>query len=160
VSAVEVSFVAQVDLRLDPGDAGRLPFRLSLEPNTVAAADDRSVLWLGPDEWLIASDELSASAIVAELERALASVHHSVVDVSANRAVVELSGPARLDLLSAGCGLDLHPRSWGAGRCAQTLVARIPVILWERGTSTRVLVRPSFAHYLVDWLVDQAPSIS
>jgi sarcosine oxidase subunit gamma len=40
--------------------------------------------------------------------------------------------------------------------CAQTLLARVPVILQERDLATRVFVRPSFAGYLVDWLLDAA----
>jgi sarcosine oxidase, subunit gamma len=149
-----VAVGAQIDLRLDPAHVDRLPFRLPREPNHVIESGDRSVLWLGPDEWLIVSDTPPPTA-VSEIDASLAGVHHSAVDVSANRVALDLSVPSRLDLLSAGCGLDLHPRSWGPGRCAQTLVARVPVILWERGETTRVLVRPSFAPYLMDWLTDQ-----
>jgi sarcosine oxidase subunit gamma len=146
---------AQVDLRLDPAHADRLPFALPLEPNTVAETADVCALWLGPDEWLVTGAE-TPGALLAELEAALAGVHHSVVDVSANRVALELSGTSRFDLLSAGCGLDLHPRAWGPGRCAQTLLARVPVILWERGGTTAILVRPSFAGYVAEWLTDQA----
>jgi sarcosine oxidase subunit gamma len=150
---------AQLDLRLDPGEAGRLPFALPLEPNTVAPADTgASVLWLGPDEWLLVAGSGSADGLIDRVESALAGVHHSVVDVSANRLAFELSGAGRLDLLSAGCGLDLHPRAWASGRCAQTLLARVPVVLWERDETTWVLVRPSFAGYLAAWLADQSVS--
>ncbi len=38
--------------------------------------------------------------------------------------------------------------------CAQTMLARAQVILHERSDSTGILVRPSFADYLVDWLID------
>jgi sarcosine oxidase subunit gamma len=94
----------------------------------------------------------SAPAIVEELERTLNSLRHSVVDVSADRAVVELAGDERRELLSRGCGLDLHPRSWGDGKCAQTLLARVPVLLQERERATRVFVRASLSNHLVDWL--------
>ncbi len=152
--------LTQIDLRLDPGDADLLPFALPLEPNTVAEGAGLSALWLGPDEWLLVVRSRPVADVIGEVEGALARVHHSVVDVSANRVAIELTGPARLDLLAAGCGLDLHPRAWSAGWCAQTLLARVPVILWETDASTRVLVRPSFAGYLVDWLVEQAADVS
>ncbi len=87
------------------------------------------------------------------LGSSLAGVHHSVVDVSANRATLDLEGPNRRALLEAACGIDLHPRSWSTWSCAQTLLARVPVILQERPDATRVFVRPSFAGYLLDWLV-------
>jgi sarcosine oxidase, subunit gamma len=148
---------AQLDLRLDPGEAGRLPFALPLEPNTVTdVGDGAAALWLGPDEWLIVGDAGSLGGLAEAIGHALTGVHHSVVDVSANRVTLELSGGDRFDLFSAGCGLDLHPRAWSAGQCAQTLLARVPVILWERTDTTRVLVRPSFADYLADWLAAQA----
>jgi sarcosine oxidase subunit gamma len=83
-------------------------------------------------------------------------MHHSIVDVSASRAVIELASPDRHDLLSSGCGLDLHHRAWRDGMCAQTLLARVPVILQERARETLVLVRPSFFDYLVDWFADAA----
>jgi len=151
VGAAEVAFLAQVDLRADPSLASRLPFALPLDPNAWTAGDGREALWLGPDEWLVVGAPGSAPAIAAELGRSLAGEHHSVVDTSANRTVVELTGDARFDLLTQGCGLDLHPRSWRPGRCAQSLLARVPVLLQERDRATRVFVRSSFAAHLVDW---------
>mgnify|MGYP003288468797 CR=1 FL=1 len=152
VGAAEVAFLAQVDLRADPALAPRLPLPLPLEPNAWTDGGGREALWLGPDQWLVLGGPGSATAIAAELGRALAGEHHSVVDVSANRTVVELAGEERFGLLTQGCGLDLHPRVWGPGRCAQTLLARVPVLLQERDQATRVFVRASFAAHLADWL--------
>jgi sarcosine oxidase subunit gamma len=151
-AAAEVAYLAQVSLRADPALASRVPFALPLVPNTWRSTGAREALWLGPDEWLVVAEPGSAGAVVAALERALDGAHRSVVDVSANRAVAELSGDGRLDLLAEGCGLDLHPRSWRDGSCAQTLLARVPVLLQEREHATRVFVRSSFAAHLVDWL--------
>jgi sarcosine oxidase subunit gamma len=150
IGAREVEFLAQIDVR---ADATAISLALPPEANTWLAGRDREILWLGPDEWLVVGPPGADRAIVDELERSLRGTHHSVVDVSAARAVVELDTPDRFDSLSSGCGLDLHPRSWRDGMCAQTLLARIPVILQERTSSTRVFVRPSYANHLVDWLV-------
>jgi sarcosine oxidase subunit gamma len=152
VGAAEVAFLAQVDLRVDPALAPRLPFPLPLDPNTWTAGGGREALGLGPDQWLLVGAPGSAPAIAAELGRALAGEHHSVVDVSANRTVVELAGEDRFDLLAQGCAIDLHPRAWGPGRCAQTLLARVPVLLQERQGAMRVFVRASFAAHLAGWL--------
>jgi sarcosine oxidase subunit gamma len=152
-----VPFLAQVDLRLAADDAGRAPYPLPLEPNTAWEDGTRAALWLGPDEWLILGPPGDGVAIVSELRDALSGVHHSVVDVGANRVALEISGPRSKEVLSKGCSLDLDPRGgWAAGRCAQTLLARVPVILQERADTTGILVRPSFADYLVDWLMDAA----
>ena len=149
VTITEVPFLAQVAVRAAAGDA---PASFPRDPNTTAPRPGGSVLWLGPDEWLVTGAPGSAAAIQAEVRRALAGMHHAVVDVSANRAVLDLSGPGVTDLLSTGCSLDLHPRAWGPGRCAQTLFARASVILEAREDALRVFVRPSFADYLVDRL--------
>ena len=143
VGAREAAFLPERDLRVDPSAT---TLRLPTEPNTWIADGDRDVLWLGPDEWLVVGEP---DASIAD---ALAGVHHSLVDVSANRAVFDLLGADRSELLAAGCGLDLHPRSWRHGMCAQTLLGRIPVLLQERTEATRVFVRSSFAGSLLGWL--------
>ena len=152
VGAAEVAFLAQLTLRADPALASRLPFPLPLDPNTWTAGGGREALWLGPDEWLVVGPPGSAPAVAAELARALDGEHHAVVDTSANRTVAELAGEGRFDLLAQGCGLDLHPRAWRPGRCAQTLLHRVPVLLQERDQATRVFVRASFAAHLAGWL--------
>ena len=151
LGARELVFLAQVDVRADPSTAASLGF--PAEPNTVALNPDRDILWLGPDEWLVVGHTGTAEALVAELETTLGGEHHSVVDVSANRAGIELGGNSRHELLSSACPIDLHPRSWGDGRCAQTVFGAAQILLQEREGTTRVFVRPSFAAYVVDLLL-------
>jgi sarcosine oxidase, subunit gamma len=151
LGARELVFLAQVDVRADPSTAARLGF--PPEPNTVASGPDRDILWLGPDDWLVVGHTGTAEALVAELETTLGGVHHSVVDVSANRTGIELAGPSRHELLSSACPIDLHPRSWRDGRCAQTVFGAAQILLQEREDTTRLFVRPSFAAYVVDLLL-------
>ena len=152
LDAVEVPFLTQIDVRCAPEDAERLGFP-SLA-NTVAGDLTRGVLWLGPDEWLLVGLPGTARATMEELEPALDGVHHAIVDVSGNRAVLELQGVDRYELLASGCSLDLDPRGgWVFGVCAQTMFARAQVILQELQGATRFFVRPSFAHYVVDRLL-------
>lgn len=157
VSLEHVPFLAQVSLRLDPSLAGRAPYPLPLEPNTAWGDGPRAALWLGPDEWLVLGPPHAGRAIAAELDTALEGSHRSVIDVSANRVALELGGPGRFELLASGCPIDLHPRAWRRGMCAQTLFAKAQVVLYERADTTRVLVRSSFAGYLVDRLIAGLP---
>jgi sarcosine oxidase subunit gamma len=155
IDAAEIAFLAQIDVRCAEADAARLGF--PTVPNMVNGDLTRGALWLGPDEWLVVGLPGTADAIVAEFEAALADVHHAVVDVSANRAVIELHGVERLELLASGCSLDLDPRAgWVPGVCAQTLFARAQVILQEMDEATRLFVRPSFGNYVVDRLLASA----
>jgi len=151
VDARELAFVSQLDVRIDPSTAATLGFPTA--PNTVTTIGDRDVLWLGPDEWLVVGGAGAAEVIAPELALSLDGLHHSVVDVSANRAILELTGPSRHDLLASACPIDLHPRSWGDGRCAQSVFGAAQVLLHEREGATRLFVRPSFAIYVVDLLL-------
>jgi sarcosine oxidase, subunit gamma len=153
IGAELVPFLAQVDLRVDPAKTGLAPYPLPLQPNTAFDDGRRAALWLGPDEWLVLGPPGAATEMVAELDAAFEGVDRSVVDVSANRVAIQLSGPGRFDLLTHVCPLDLDPRVWATGRCAQTLLGRAQVILQERADTTGILVRPSFADYLVDLLL-------
>jgi sarcosine oxidase subunit gamma len=152
IEAAEVPFLVQVDVRCPRDEAARLGF--PIEPNTVTGDMTRGVLWLGPDEWLVVGLPGTAAETVRELDAELAGVHQSVVDVSENRAVIELRGAHRHALLATGCPIDLDPRGgWVPGVCAQTLFARAQVLLQELDGATRVFVRPSFARYVLDRLL-------
>jgi sarcosine oxidase subunit gamma len=79
----------------------------------------------------------------------------SAVDLSANRAIVEVAGPAARDVLSTCCPLDLHARAFGPDRVAGTLLGTAQAFV-EQTTDEpcfRLHVRPSFLAYAVDWLV-------
>ena len=153
VTLVHVPFLAQVSVRLDPSVAERAPYPLPRESNTAWEDGPRAALWLGPDEWLVLGQPHAGPSIATELEATLEGSHRSVIDLSANRVAFELGGPGRFELLASGCPIDLHPRAWRRGMCAQTLFAKTQVILHERADTTRVLVRTSFADYLVDRLI-------
>lgn len=79
----------------------------------------------------------------------------AVVDVSANRTVLELSGPAARAVLEKGCPVDLHPRAFQPGTAVSTTLTRIPMLLWQTGPEEyRLLPRSSFAGYVSRWLLD------
>ncbi len=141
----EVPFLTQVNVRLDPKGAADLA--LPREPGAVTRTGDRLALWLGPDEWLLVGPPGSRFDLTGA---------SSIVDVSAARTTIEISGPRAGDLLAHGCALDLYPPVFPAGRCAQTMLAQAQVILVHLDGVYRVLVRSSYARYLAEWLVDAA----
>lgn len=118
--------------------------------------DGRQALRLGPDEWWLTDAADDAGPLVEALERALAGRFASVVDTSDNWFALEVSGPRTLDLLAKACPLDLHPRAFGPGRCAQSLLAKAPATLQQLDESPRfrLHVRRSFADYAWRWLSD------
>ena len=78
--------------------------------------------------------------------------------------MLNLSGSRVRDLLAKGCTLDLHPRAFAPGQCAQTNLAKTSVLSARVLPRTNnsdlqsfdVVVRRSFADYLARWLVDSA----
>ena len=154
IGARLLPFLTQIDLRVNAMNAGRSPYALPLEPNTSAEHEAVETLWLGPDEWLVVGPFGSAGDLTSALAVAFTDVHHSIVDVSANRVAIELIHDDRAEMLSSVCALDLEAPAWIAGRCAQTLVGRAQVLLQERSDTTRLFARPSFAGYVVDLLFE------
>ncbi|BBH15812.1 sarcosine oxidase subunit gamma [Nocardioides baekrokdamisoli] len=156
----ELPFLAMVGVRLDPdGEAAMVAARavgvpLPTSCGDVASTDVRHVLWLGPDEWLVISDEPPA-ALLAALANPLVGHHAAVVDLSSNRTTLELTGPAARSVLEKGCPTDLHPRVFSPGCAIVTTIARTPVLLWQIGPeSYRILPRSSLAAYVSAWLAD------
>ena len=163
VALRDSGFFGQIDLRGDATDSGFvaetrqvLGLDLPTAANTASTNGDRAALWLSPDQWLILVPFATRAQTIDEMKRALAGKHVSVTDVSANRTILELSGSKAREVLAKGCGLDLHPRAFKTGQCAQTVVARSQAVIWQvdETPTYRVLVRPSFAAYLTDFFID------
>lgn len=154
---------ARLNLRLDPADAGALEAAaavlgtaLPLASNTAASAGERTVLWLGPDEWLVTGPAADADALADALGTALAGQHHAVTDVSAMYVTLALSGINTRAVLMKGCRLDLHARAFASGACMQTALARTQAILHmtDDAPSYEITARNSFSVYLASWLLD------
>ncbi|MEI2385174.1 sarcosine oxidase subunit gamma family protein [Breoghania sp. JC706] len=163
LSLREMPVPGQINLRgkaSDPAFAGAaakvLGCGLPVAANTVATGGDISVLWLGPDEWLVLSAPGAEGGLSVSLIEALAGQHCAVTDVTGNRALFRLSGAPARDVLAKGCSLDLHPSKFAPGQCAQTLLARSGIILSQidDAPSFDILPRRSFAEYTWLWLED------
>jgi len=146
----------------------------------VSSDGERLAVWLGPGWWLLDAPERDGAAsgsggaeadgaasggLEAQLVYRLRAAGRpvSAVDVSAGFAVLELTGPRAAAVLAHGCSIDLHPRVFGPGRAARTVLAKAQVVLAHtddaaRGEAPtyRIWVRSSFARYLVAWLLDAA----
>jgi sarcosine oxidase subunit gamma len=149
--------ISQLNLRGNPEDSrfvstveDILGQALPTVPNTLSRAG-HTVYWLGPDEWLVLSDN---QALAELLRRPLEGMHASLNDLSGGQIALCIAGPAVRDVLAKGCTLDLHPRVFTQGMCAQSGLARASVLLGLVDEPDRfdIVVRRSFADYLVRWL--------
>lgn len=149
-----------INLRGDPSDRRFvsavnkvLRVELPLEPNTFTSGLT-TVYWLGPDEWLIASPAGERPTLPTLLDDALKNMHASLSIVTGGLVALRVSGMNAPALLSKGCTLDFHPRSFAAGQCAQSGLAKASVIISmvDDKPAFDVIVRRSFAEYLALWL--------
>lgn len=124
--------------------------------NRVVETSAGDCFWLGPEEWLVVGSPASRDSLLEALERAAGPDDGAAVDQSASRVIVELRGISARDVLASCCALDLHPRVFGPGQCAQTLIAKAPVLLCQADDAPtyRLFIRPSLSSYVVSWLVD------
>jgi len=168
VKMAEVVGTGQIGLRLDASnkkmrDAAEkaLGFALPMEPNTVTSKGKKSALWFGPNEWLLMTDH--AKKLQKALSKALGNHHAAVFDVTDSRITISLSGKNARDVLKKGCGIDLHPKVFGPGQCAQTSLALGHVLIHQiaetkktKAATYHVTVHRSFAEYTWAWLEDAA----
>jgi sarcosine oxidase subunit gamma len=165
VSLREIPFRGLVNLRLDPENGAArgaaeaaLSLALPREPNRAIDGAGRSALWLGPDEFLVVTEPGAEAALVVALRQSLSGHRAAVTDVSDGRTIIEISGSRARDVLAKGCGLDLHPRAFAPGHCAQSGLAKARIILRQINATPRfeIFVERSHAEYLWLWLKDAA----
>ena len=164
----ELAFRGLIDLRVDPRDKGAWA---ALESALVAALPQAnrsvecaagSVLWLGPDEFLVITEAGRETALAASLSAALRGRRGAVIDITDGRTIMALAGRHARDLLAKGSGLDLHPRSFAPGHCAQSFLAKVKIALHQLddAPSYQIIVERSVAEYLFLWLADAAREFS
>lgn len=117
-------------------------------PNSVAGNEFR-IAWLGPGQWALFGPP---GEIADRVEAACLGRLYHLADVSSGYRLWTLTGAAAPRLINSGCGLDLHPRVFGEGRCAQSVLAQIPVLLVRRAEGFDLLADSSLAQYLRSWL--------
>ena len=92
---------------------------------------ERATLWLGPDEHLLWQASRESLLPIADLEKALATHPHSLVDVSHRQVALEISGPHAAVILAGACPLDLDAREFPVQMCTRTVLAKAEIVLWR-----------------------------
>jgi len=130
---------------------------LPITPNT-STNSGNTVLWLGPRKWLIVLDPRHSREIRRQLESALSGIPCLVAEVSDARTGIEVSGAHARAVLARICALDLDAHSFGPGQCAQSLLVRVPLLLYQVDEQPvfHLYVDRSVARYAWDWLTDAA----
>ena len=134
---------------------------LPTQPNTVTLGEQFIILWLGENEWLIITPENGERELITLLKNKISGIFASFTDVSNSQCIIRVTGSHVRNVLAKGCSLDLHPRSFDVGKCAQSLVAAVGVTIRQVDStpSFELIVRRSLAEHLVNWLYDAAQNI-
>jgi sarcosine oxidase subunit gamma len=149
-----------INLRGDPSDRKFLGAvnkvlreDLPLASNTFKSGLS-TAYWLGPDEWLIVTPAGDRPTLPTLLDDALQGMHASMNVVTGGQVAMRIGGDNAVALLAKGCTLDLHPKTFLAGQCAQTGLAKAGILLSKVDYTPTfdVIVRRSFAEYLAKWL--------
>lgn len=115
------------------------------------------VFWLGPHEWLI-----STNKDLCEMEAYFSdnvSNEIALSDVTDGYCELSLEGESLLKILKQAMTCDLRrfnlEEETESTECVQTNFAKMPVVFWKNSKlSVSLLVRRSYADYLVDWLLE------
>ncbi|WGS53368.1 sarcosine oxidase subunit gamma [Paraburkholderia sp. D15] len=164
----ERPFLELVNVRGDTRDAAFVAAVESVigcrppeKANTVARGNGYDMLWLGPDEWLVRSalahDASRTAPLQAKLGAAFAGLFAAAVDIGSGYTVLDISGTRTREVLARGCPLDLHPKLFGEGQCAQSHYFKASMTLVPTGANSfDLVVRRSFADYFVKIMLDAA----
>ncbi len=134
--------------------AMRTGFSLELpDPGRAATGPHATALWLQPSAWMVTAPWRAEGALASELQNVIGG-YAAVVDQSHGRVTIAIEGTQARAVLAKGCRLDLHPRAFGPGRVAGTLIAQITCLIHQTDAAPRfeltmfsTLARPFF-HWL------------
>ena len=133
------------------GDASRADFvdqtsqqfsiALPIVPNTTARSDALTAFWLGPRSWLlVAREHESPLTYFTDKRDALNLAGGALFDLSASRVAYQIAGEHATSVLASGCPLDLHPRAFRAGDCAQSVFGRVNALLYKPDDTPAIII--------------------
>ena len=163
LTVTEINQGCYLNLRGNANDAAftagvkdSLKLTLPTEAGTYSRYGLTMACWLGPDEWVLVSDQ-SAETVQSALRGALAG-HISIVDVTGGQTQINLRGSSVALVLKKASGYDFE--GWAmagetVNRCVQTNFAKATALVSSNADgSFDLTIRRSFADYIAQWLLD------
>ncbi len=120
-------------------------------------------LWLGPNEWLLVSNnEIPKETNTYELEQVMfdnisKTNLGAITNVTDHFTIFKLSGSNIFEVLSKGCPFDFSSDDFRDNKVVQTILNHVDATIHRRTENdVDLYVRRSFAGYLWDWIKDSA----
>jgi sarcosine oxidase, subunit gamma len=164
ISMREISERGMIDLRGSMADKkfmtavkAALGVELSKVPRTSTTFGDVQVLWLSTDQWLVLTGRARVTALLADLVKALGTIHSLAIDVSDMRAIIRLEGDGVRETLMKGSTLDLISEDYAPGTVRRMRFAEIAALLHVvEQNMIDIYVFRSYADYAWEFLVKAA----
>ncbi|MCW2309866.1 sarcosine oxidase subunit gamma [Rhodobium gokarnense] len=151
----ERPLLAKLILRVDPETGGAAVKKALGVPlpgaSKIAATGDISLLWLGPNEWMVVGAPETEADLAGRLEEALGETPHQVVRISDYYTTIAISGTGARQALSKLTTLDLDPVAFKPGEVRGSNFAKAVAVLAlpEGGEEVFDLhIRASMADYI------------
>ena len=136
---------------------------LPTEANTSTISDKLTAIWLGPDEWMIITNDLvKKDTNEYQLNDLLFNDISkknlgAVIDVTDQFVQLEIKGKNIYEIFSAGSPFDFNEFRDKKGSSVQTILNHIDVIVHNKGDQiVNLFVRRSFSKHLWSWINDSA----
>jgi sarcosine oxidase, subunit gamma len=164
ISMREISERGMIDLRGSMADKkfmsaakSVLGVDLPKAPRTSTTFGDVQVLWLSTDQWLVLTGRARVTALLADLRKALGTIHSLAVDVSDMRTIIRLEGEGVRETLMKGSTLDLISDEYAPGIVRRMRFAEIAALLHVvEQNMIDIYVFRSYADYAWEFLVKAA----
>jgi sarcosine oxidase, subunit gamma len=164
ISMREISERGMIDLRGSLADKkfmaaakSALGVELPKSPRTSTTFGDVQVLWLSTDQWLVLTGRARVTVLLADLRKAMGTIHSLAVDVSDMRAIIRIEGDGVRETLMKGSTLDLISEDYTPGTVRRMRFAEIAALLHVvEQDMIDIYVFRSYADYAWEFLVKAA----
>ena len=172
VTIEELSLSGKINIRGKSSDkefmkkiGSALNLVLPIEPNVRIFNNNISIMWLGPNEWLVITPENEKDGIISLLKSNLNPQKTAITDVSFNRTILRLEGEKVFTLLSKFLVANLEKILKTNFSVAQTIFIKIPVLFVrnntdEEPTSLDLHLNRSHTKYVYELLVDGSKNLN
>lgn len=121
-------------------------------PNTLMRSGDRSLIWIGPDHWLLRAPLAEEAKLSNALRVEAAPDEISIVLVSDTLAFFGISGPGADDVMAVATPLDLHTSAFPPDGASFTEAFGQKALVLRASDGFEVAVERSFADMTADYL--------
>lgn len=122
------------------------------QPNSKTEAGSATLMFIGPDHWLLRADLTREAALEATLRPAEAPPEMSIVRVSDTLAFFRVIGPEASEILAIACPMDLHESRFGPDTASFTEAFGIKALVTRCEGGFEVGVEQSFGPMMLDCL--------